>query len=1243
MALAVLVLAAAGVAGAQGVDVIRGQVAGPDNAPIERANVTATSVSGGVNRTARTDRAGRFTITFPGGEGDYFMSFTSIGFVPKRFEIKRTADEEILVADARLTRAAAMLDTIKVTASERNRVDRDAKATDIGGNEQSASSAAVAASQAGDLNAMAGTIPGVTSVTGADGDPSGFSVLGLSSDQNSTTLNGSPFNGSNIPRDANVSSSVITTPYDVSCGGFSGAQFNINSGRGSNFIRRTNSLNFDAPPLQWTDASARALGQRYTNVSLGGAVSGPIQFDKAYYNVSYQLGQRSNDINSLFTLSPLALQSIGIAPDSVTRLVGLLARAGVPTVVNGRIPKSRVSDNGSVFGSVDYTPPNSSTGQTFGITFASFWNRQSPATNLQTEFPAHSGDRTNLNANVQGSNTTYVKGKVLSESGIGFNLGRNYGTPYAALPDASVLVNSTFADGTSGVRSISFGGSGFLGTSNTNVGLTASNQLSWFSRSNTHRIKLTSELRRDAYEQDQTTQALGAFYFNTLADLEANRPASYSRALQRRTASGSEVAGALSLGDSYKRSKDLQIQYGLRLDGNRYALSPANNADVERLFGERNDVTPSRLYVSPRLGFSWTYGTAAQVAAFEGAAQVPRAVVRGGVGVFQNVPNAQLISGAIDNTGLAGAVQALTCVGLATPTPSWASYAANVGSIPSQCADGTTGSVFSSNVPNVTLFARDYAAPRSVRGNLQWNGPVLSNRFSATVDGTFGVNLNQRSFVDLNFSPVTRFTLADEGGRPVYVQSTSIIPQTGAIASRDARVSQLFNRVSEQRSDLRSESQQIRLSLNPTSFSSNFTWNLSYVWANNREQYRGFSSTAGNPLDVQWSRGDFDATHQVTYSLNYNFFDAVRVAWFGRFSSGSTFTPRIAGDVNGDGQSNDRAFIFDPGTASDPAVAAAMRTLLASGSDPARDCLSRQLGTLSARNSCTGPWTSSANLNISVNPAKVRLPQRATLSFAVSNPLGAGDLLLHGQDKLHGWGQFAFPDNTLLYVRGFDPSTGRYKYEVNPRFGSTNPQFSPFRSPVTITAQLRLDVGPSRERQTLTQQLDRGRKTPGTKLTEGAIKQSYGTGGVLNPMAQLLRQSDTLQLTGAQADSLASMNRAYTVRLDSIWSSVARELASVPTEYDQGDAYGRYKRGREASVDLLIGMAPRIKALLTAEQKRRLPPLVASHLDTRYLAGIRSGTAGNTAGGAFSGIQFGGPGGFGGGGGGQTIIIRGGP
>jgi hypothetical protein len=179
---------------------------------------------------------------------------------------------------------------------------------------------------------------------------------------------------------------------------------------------------------------------------------------------------------------------------------------------------------------------------------------------------------------------------------------------------------------------------------------------------------------------------------------------------------------------------------------------------------------------------------------------------------------------------------------------------------------------------------------------------------------------------------------------------------------------------------------------------------------------------------------------------------------------------------------------------------------------------------------------------------------------------------------------------------------------------------------------VRVDVGPSRERQQLTQMLDRGRKTEGQKAPEAQLRAQYSTGGLLNPMAQMLRQMDTLGLSGMQADSIASMNRRYTVRLDRTWAPVAKYLAELPEKYDQGEAFDRYTRARKASVDMLIALAPTINQLLTAEQKRKLPALVASYLDTRYLSGIRSGTAGAGGGGAFGG--FGGGGGGGGRGGG---------
>jgi hypothetical protein len=146
-------------------------------------------------------------------------------------------------------------------------------------------------------------------------------------------------------------------------------------------------------------------------------------------------------------------------------------------------------------------------------------------------------------------------------------------------------------------------------------------------------------------------------------------------------------------------------------------------------------------------------------------------------------------------------------------------------------------------------------------------------------------------------------------------------------------------------------------------------------------------------------------------------------------------------------------------------------------------------------------------------------------------------------------------------------------------------------------------------------------------------------------MAQILRQADTLELTGPQADSIAILNRQYTIKLDSLWTPVAKYWAGLPDHYDEGEAYERYQVARRSSVDALIKIVPQIRAMLTDAQMRKLPTFVTPFLDTRYLASIRTGTAGGGFGGPT--MMMGGPGmalpAGGAGGGGMTIIRMGTP
>ena len=678
---------------------------------------------------------------------------------------------------------------------------------------------------------------------------------------------------------------------------------------GNNYINRTTSLNFDSPHMQWTDPAARSLGQQYQNVSVGGLVSGPIQTDKSFFSLAYQAGRRSQDFQSLLNTDRLGLQAAGVAMDSVTRFLNILNASHVPGRISG-IPTSRLNDQALVFGTFDFAPPTSSTGQALNLTFNGTWNRSDPATATATELPAHSGERGNVFGMLAAKHSGYF-GFVLTETSLGISESKLSGDPYLRLPNGSVAVNSSFADLPNSVQSLAFGGNPAMNTSFSTTSVQLRNQLGWFSENNKHSLKLTSEVRSDRYSQDMTVNELGTFAFNSLGDLEAGRPAAFSRQLSPRTRNTGAYVGSVALGDSYRPIDDLQLQYGVRVDANRFNQRPTGNSDIDRLFGARNDNVPNNVYFSPRLGFAWTYGTASQVAAFQGAVRGPRAVVRGGIGVFQNLPNTQAIGGAIDNTGLPSAIQQLNCIGAAVPTPDWAAYS-NESAIPDRCADGTLGTVFASSAPNVQLFAKNYQAPRSVRSNLQWNGAILDNRFATTIDATYSRNQNQASTYDLNFTPSTQFALASEGNRPVFASPSNIVAGTGGIAATESRVSTAYSHVGELRSDMESESKQLTLSLRPLSFSSSLLWSASYVLSDTREKYRGFTSTGGNPLDVAWGRSSFDSKHQLMYSLNYNAFDFIRLGWYQSFRSGLPYTPIVLGDINGDGYANDRAFIFDP-------------------------------------------------------------------------------------------------------------------------------------------------------------------------------------------------------------------------------------------------------------------------------------------------------------------------------------------
>jgi hypothetical protein len=1207
------VVADASRAVAQQTDVIRGQIVGPDSQPLERVNVRATSYQGNVTKTAATGKDGRFNIVFLNGEGDYWIDLGKIGFTAKRFEIRKIGDEQVLIANGHMSTAVTKLGAVDVTGDRARKVpDKAAKDVDVGGGEKALVANAVAPDQQGNLAAMAAAA-GFQMIPGLDGASDAFSALGLSGDQNNTTFAGLGSGVTALPPDILATTSINPYPFDVSLGGFSGAQVTIQTLPGTNFSRRAFATNLIAPSLEWGDRSAIAQGRRYTNARIGGNAAGPIVEDKAFYNTAYNFQRQFSNLQTLLNTGAAGLTSAGVSPDSAARLNELLANSGIGFGRAG-LPTLAARDAMQLSGNLDLSPSGSGAGHSFTIGAAGNYNRTQPVGrgSLLLATPSHDGETSFWGANLTAAHANYFGFGVLSRTTLGFAASGSSTSPYEQLPEGLVRVGSALPDGTTSVKSLMFGG---LTTESqlANSALQLTNQLTWFSADNKHSLKVMSSVMRDDFRADVNPSAFGSYSYNSLADLEAATPATYTRTLNAATREGSQLSGALSLGDSWRPTLGLQVQYGLRADGNAFISHPELNSAIRDAFGVDNSTAPSRVYLSPRIGMQWFYGHGDEVEYAPGAARPPRAVIHAGVGVFQNMSTAQLISTAVASTGLPNSTNAITCIGAATPAPDWDAFISNANAIPDRCADGSVTSVFATSAPNVTLFDRAFRQAHSLRGAADWSGPIVDNRFVLGVQTIISSGVDQQGLFDINLDTTPRFTLGNEGNRPMYVDPTAIVPGTGAVAIASSRVSQQFQHVWETRSSLRVPSTQFSVNLKPITANPYLHWEGTFTLLDARESYSGFTSTAGNPFDVENGRTLQEGRNSF-YLRWYDvpIRDLIYVTTYARIQSGARFTPLIANDINGDGMVNDRAFIADPSTISDPAQKAGMQSLLDGASSNVRNCLRRQANTFASRGSCETGWTTNAIVQMKFNPEKVRLPKRASLMVTISNPVALADFALHGSNGMLGWGQDIAPDQNLFFVRGFDAVTRQFKYEVNQRFGSTRPQQSTASQLPFVSIGLTLDIGVPRERQLLTQRLNIGRRDSSEKMP-GVALTNFAKASMPNPIALILAQSDSLRLSRGQADSLVNLSKQYIAFADSIWIPVGKYLAALPADYSTGDAFAKYSEARARTVDYLITLVPTVKRILTPAQSRRLPPLVSNYLDERVLHFLRTSTVGDAS------------------------------
>jgi hypothetical protein len=824
---------------------------------------------------------------------------------------------------------------------------------------------------------------------------------------------------------------------------------------------------------------------------------------------------------------------------------------------------------------------------------------------------------------MQGYTSIYIGPERLwlNETTVALSASSNKSDPYLGIPSGSVRVASALGDGSSTVRSLTVGGGSSPRRDDAWSAELVNNTTMYQANKLARPIKLHLTGRYDAFDQVVGASRFGSYSFASISDFENDQPSSFSRALRLPDRTGGELSGASALGFNWTLKQRVHLIGGLRADGNIYTKAPARNPTLENALGVATDHVPNTFAISPRLGFSWIYkGPTGFSSRFGPTAMTNFApiTVRGGIGRFRNRLAPTLIADALTSTGLSGSAQQISCFGPAAPTPDWDGYITGATPIPTGCATGFDP-VYSDTAANIVAFAKDYKPMDAWRANLGATRTFFGIVY-ISADAFYSINSGQPSSFDRNFSGTTRMTLAAEANRPVFVSEGSIVPSNGVASPVESRTSSQFGRVLERRSDMQSNMRQLVLHTIPNTKWFDPFLAVDYVYTDTRVKRRGFDgSTSGDPRVAEWMRDPYTSRHQVNIQSGKSYKRVVLTGIL-MLRSGMHYTPMVGGDINGDGQWNDRAFIHGlqgtviPVDTAQSRLNADMTNVLIAAPERVANCLLAQGEQIAAPNSCRAPWTASMNAYLTTTPNLPRVGRRMTVSLNFANPLALFDRVLHGPDDLRGWGAQSYPDNTLLYVRGYDATTNRFRYEVNNRFGSTSPRTNAILNPFRVTLDMRFNLGRSTERQQVDITLRPPRNETGPRASADTIRtrlMTQGSNGPQDIYGAILYVRDSLALSADQIRRLEEARAPFRVKIDSMYTELVNYMVSLPSGYDGAVVATRIRTTADSAWAFMGEQGKTIQAIVSSTQLQLLwAPLVSTitrpNLNSRW-AGVFGG------------------------------------
>ena len=825
---------------------------------------------------------------------------------------------------------------------------------------------------------------------------------------------------------------IVTNSYDVTQGRQGGGSISAVTKSGTNTVESSVFAYHRNQNLSATEdflGRGRALREQQIT-QWGGSIGGPVIKDKLHYFFAFDRQDQQEPFFVLDLRDPQEEIQARIAKDSLARLTSILQRnygmdANQPFGAYSRAPVAN-----TFFARFDYRL-NDKHLLTVRNNFSDWNNPQSGVADQGRPLLAEA--RNSFSSMENGglvSLRSTLSPTVQNDAKVAVSYAQRAWEPNAVLPRGEVLINSRLPDGTNGQVTVQFGGHRFAPERNRETQYQLVNTTFMQRGKQTLSFGVDNSLTYlNTYLSIETG---GQYNFNSLADLEARRPARYRRnvpLLEPEPTARQWVLDAAAFAQTeWHPTPSLTTTFGLRYDVTSFLTAARYNPTLDQALGLRTDRTPTDWSnVQPRASLVWD------------ATGNGRNLLRVGAGIFTAQPHYYAHVNHLLNSGMEQA--GIDVRGAQVPSPDYLSFRRDRSTIPGLLPGVATAT-------RVDLISPDFEVPSTFKGNLSYQRRV-TNRLTAATSVFFARTWNNYHYVDRNRADQPFFTLDNERNRPIFVPA-STIDAAGNTFITNSFQTQAIGRVLELVPEGSLEQKTFTIELGASPYR-DAAVNMSYTLNSTRDNtsynccVAGTAintATAGDPRNLGglWGRSDSDFRHKLVLFGSLPSVFGIRVSARYVGASGSPFSLVTSRDINADGSpnSNDLAFIFDPNDTNTPtAVATGMRQLTENRNSIVADYVRENAGRFAERNALYNPWQERLDLRVA-KTIRTFGGQAAELTIDVFN-------LPNLLSKDWGGVYSAGSSQNLLNVTGFDQATRRYRYTVNQNAGVLRKSGNPYQ------------------------------------------------------------------------------------------------------------------------------------------------------------------------------------------------------